>query len=453
MQTVSFAGSSYNIPNTRGDRPWSGLSDFVIAAASKAINTAGGNFTLLADINFGATFGLVSTYYKSRTANVASAGQIRLANADTIKFRNTLNNGDLSVAISSNRLTFEGSRLLIAGAAEIVNADVSASAAIAYSKLNLASSIVNADVSASAAIAYSKLALTGSVVNADIANAAAIAVSKLAALTASRVAKTDGSGFLTTGTVDLANTNEITGTLAATNGGTGTATVTQGDLLYGASNAWSKLAKNTSSTRYLSNTGASNDPAWAQVALTTGVSGTLPIANGGTNSAAALNNSRVMISSSGAIVEGAATTVNAAGYVIGSVIQTVTGSSTTSKSTSSGTYQTTNLTATITPKATTHKILVIAVGEMLTPSISACDHAASIFRDSTDTSSAGPLNYIGDGGVAAAIGAPGCVAVLDSPASTSAIVYSVKIKVGAGSGTIVWGTHGNQFIILQEIAA
>lgn len=40
----------------------------------------------------------------------------------------------------------------------IVNADVSASAAIAYSKLNLATSIVNADVSASAAIAFSKLA-------------------------------------------------------------------------------------------------------------------------------------------------------------------------------------------------------------------------------------------------------------------------------------------------------
>ena len=42
--------------------------------------------------------------------------------------------------------------------AEIVNDDVSASAAIAYSKLNLALGIVNADVSASAAIADTKLA-------------------------------------------------------------------------------------------------------------------------------------------------------------------------------------------------------------------------------------------------------------------------------------------------------
>jgi len=43
----------------------------------------------------------------------------------------------------------------------VTNASVSASAAIAYSKLNLGTSIVNADVSASAAIALSKLASTG----------------------------------------------------------------------------------------------------------------------------------------------------------------------------------------------------------------------------------------------------------------------------------------------------
>jgi hypothetical protein len=64
-------------------------------------------------------------------------------------------------------------------AGSLVNADISASAAIAYSKLNLASSIVNADVSASAAIAYSKLNLSGSIVDADVSASAAIAYSKL----------------------------------------------------------------------------------------------------------------------------------------------------------------------------------------------------------------------------------------------------------------------------------
>lgn len=68
------------------------------------------------------------------------------------------------------------------------NSNVSPTAAIAYSKLNLASSItsndivdgtiVNADVNASAAIAYSKLNLASSIVNADISSSAAIAISK-----------------------------------------------------------------------------------------------------------------------------------------------------------------------------------------------------------------------------------------------------------------------------------
>ncbi len=61
----------------------------------------------------------------------------------------------------------------------ISNAQVSASAAIAYSKLALTGDIVNADISASAAIAYSKLVLTGDIVNADISASAAIAYSKL----------------------------------------------------------------------------------------------------------------------------------------------------------------------------------------------------------------------------------------------------------------------------------
>ena len=63
-------------------------------------------------------------------------------------------------------------------------------------------------------------------------------------------------------------------------------TLAQGDVIYGSAVATATvLAKNASATRYLSNTGASNNPAWAQVVLTDGVSGVLPVANGGTNNA------------------------------------------------------------------------------------------------------------------------------------------------------------------------
>ena len=84
----------------------------------------------------------------------------------------------------------------------ILNADISSTAAIAYSKLNLTGVIVNADVSASAAIAYSKLNLTGLLVNADFSTSAAISTSKLAALTVSRALQTNSStGLIEVSTV------------------------------------------------------------------------------------------------------------------------------------------------------------------------------------------------------------------------------------------------------------
>lgn len=70
----------------------------------------------------------------------------------------------------------------------------------------------------------------------------------------------------------------------------------QGDLIYGsAANTPARLAKDANATRSLTNTGTSNNPAWAQVALATGVSGTLPVANGGTG-ATSLTDKAVLIS-------------------------------------------------------------------------------------------------------------------------------------------------------------
>lgn len=99
------------------------------------------------------------------------------------------------------------------------------------------------------------------------------------------IADTIQKNFGATATLPIVlSGSQVSGTLPVTKGGTGFATATQGDLIYGsAANTLAKLAKSTSSTRYLSNTGTSNNPAWAQVALDTGVSGTLPVANGGTN--------------------------------------------------------------------------------------------------------------------------------------------------------------------------
>jgi hypothetical protein len=71
-----------------------------------------------------------------------------------------------------------------------------------------------------------------------------------------------------------------TGQLGVTRGGTGLGSFNQGDLVYAsAANTLAALAKNTTATRYLSNTGTSNAPAWSQVNLANGVTGNLPVGN------------------------------------------------------------------------------------------------------------------------------------------------------------------------------
>ncbi len=60
----------------------------------------------------------------------------------------------------------------------------------------------------------------------------------------------------------------------------------QGDLLYGTgASTTATLPKDTNATRYLSNTGTSNNPAWSLINLVNGVSGILSSANGGTGNA------------------------------------------------------------------------------------------------------------------------------------------------------------------------
>lgn len=100
--------------------------------------------------------------------------------------------------------------------------------------------------------------------------------------TVTSVAVSGGTTGLTTsgGPITTAGTITIAGTLATANGGTNLTSYTQGDMLYASSSSViSKLAKDTNATRYLSNTGVTNNPAWAQVDLSNGVTGDLPFAN------------------------------------------------------------------------------------------------------------------------------------------------------------------------------
>lgn len=95
-----------------------------------------------------------------------------------------------------------------------------------------------------------------------------------------------GDNFTVGGTLSVTGAVNLSTVLSVTNGGTGLTSLTAGDMLYAsASNTLAKLAgATTTGSVLLSGTIA---PSWGKVPLTTHVTGTLPIANGGTGATTA----------------------------------------------------------------------------------------------------------------------------------------------------------------------
>lgn len=112
-QSLSVNGVNYSYPET-GERDWGDQATaWAIAVTSGMLQKAGGTFTLTADIDFGASFGLKSLYYKTRSTPLATAGHFRLARTDVISWRNAADSANLDLTVNgSNLLTFAGNALL-----------------------------------------------------------------------------------------------------------------------------------------------------------------------------------------------------------------------------------------------------------------------------------------------------------------------------------------------------
>lgn len=121
---------------------------------------------------------------------------------------------------------------------------------------------------------WASVAVSG---DAALSSAGALTVSKIGGVSISL-----GGSFTTTGAASLP-------------------AIAQGDLWYGsAAGTISALAKSATASRYLSNSGTSNNPAWAQVDLTNGVTGQIPLANGGTNANLTASNGGIIYSTASA---------------------------------------------------------------------------------------------------------------------------------------------------------
>ena len=137
-------------------------------------------------------------------------------------------------------------------------------------------------------------------------------------------------------------------------------------------------------------------------------------------------------------------TITGAKMPAGSVIQTVTTVESNSFSTTSSTYENI-ISKAITPSSTSSKILIMAVIHG-SAQVSNLSLRLAIHRDGTAL--AGQFNnYAASAGFIAQ--AMPCIE-LDSPSTTSEVTYSIRGKVGAGSGTVSSGAVCT--LTLQEIA-
>lgn len=135
----------------------------------------------------------------------------------------------------------------------------------------------------------------------------------------------------------------------------------------------------------------------------------------------------------------------------GQVLQVVQGTTTANTTTTGTTPVATNLTATITPKFSTSKILIISTFSLYTANSNTKVYT-SLYRNSTNLSNAAGGAYLYNG-AAGGIQATTGINLLDSPATTSATSYTIYLFGSATGNSVSFNadTMGQQ-IILMEIA-
>jgi len=169
-------------------------SEVPAAAVFVEEGTANGDKAFVCVSDQGGTLGTTDIDFVQFSASAAYTG------GDGI----TITGNDIAIDQDGQGLQFSGGQLAL----ELDGSTLSKSASgVKVADLGIA----NAQISNSAAIAYSKLNLSASIVNADVAAAAAIDYSKLAALTTARALVSDGSGFVSASSVTATELGYLSG--------------------------------------------------------------------------------------------------------------------------------------------------------------------------------------------------------------------------------------------------
>lgn len=130
------------------------------------------------------------------------------------------------------------------------------------------------------------------------------------------------------------------------------------------------------------------------------------------------------------------------------IFQVVMGSTTTQTTSTTTTYATTTLSATITPQASSSKVLIFTAQPFLA-SAAFCSIGMRLLRGSTQVWGTDNANYF-----ATDTGTMSNIFYLDSPSTTSATTYTVHFNRSSGTGTAYCQLASAQAnIILLEVSA
>ena len=141
----------------------------------------------------------------------------------------------------------------------------------------------------------------------------------------------------------------------------------------------------------------------------------------------------------------------------GKVLQVVQGVTTTNTNIASSTYADTTITASITPSATTSKILIIIAANHLTyksASGTFITSKAKIVRGATDImENTGVHQLEGASATDMSLQTQQSYVYLDSPSTTSSTTYKLQSAVNTGGGVRYQASNANSTITLIEIGA
>jgi hypothetical protein len=144
--------------------------------------------------------------------------------------------------------------------------------------------------------------------------------------------------------------------------------------------------------------------------------------------------------------------VQSAALPIGSALQTVNATYSGGATNNSGTAADTGLTASITPKFSTSKILVVVSQNGLAKNNNCFMNLNLLRNGSQITGIEGAAGYTGEGTSNYVGGST--LSYLDSPATTSSVTYKTQFYNGAGGASVVCQVNGaTSTMTLIEIAA